>query len=269
MVQSQAQQFNELGFVHVASIFSPDEVEQIRETFTRQVESGNGKDPEGFAHDDHVPEGDILHKYPRFVHPHRHPGTGPGKLALEHMMDERLLAVVEDLVGPAYGAQSMFYFKPPGARGQAFHQDNMSLQAAPEMCIAAWIAIDKADADNGALRVVPKSHKQELICTSPDSANPELSFSNNEIHIPDTVEIHQTVLEAGDVLFFHGALVHGSLPNKTSDRFRRALIFHYIPQGSREVAKFYLPLIDKNRQHVYIEEAPGGGACGEGWVEEP
>lgn len=265
MVLSQAQHFNENGYVQVKSVFTPTEVDNIRTTFTRQVESPD----HSFGHDDHIPTNDILAAYPRFVHPHRRAkdGTPVGKLALQHMMDTRLVGIVEDLVGPCYGAQSMFYFKPPGARGQAFHQDNMSLQAAPEMCVAAWIAIDRADAENGGLRIVPGSHKQSLIC--PESANPELSFSNNEIHLPATAEIKQTELDVGDVLFFHGALVHGSLPNKTRDRFRRALIFHYIPQGSREVAKFYLPLIDKKREEVYIEEAEGGGACGEGWVEEP
>jgi hypothetical protein len=47
------------------------------------------------------------------------------------------------------------------------------------------------------------------------------------------------------------------------------LIFHYIPQASKEVSKFYMPLIDADGKEVVIGEAPGGGACGEGWTEEP
>ena len=67
------------------------------------------------------------------------------------MTDRRILNVVQDLIGPAYGAQSMFYFKPPTARGQALHQDNLFLRAHPETCLAVWIAIDDCDGENGGL----------------------------------------------------------------------------------------------------------------------
>jgi ectoine hydroxylase-related dioxygenase (phytanoyl-CoA dioxygenase family) len=33
-------------------------------------------------------------------------------------------------------------------------------------------------------------------------------------------------MEPGDVLFFNGQVIHGSLPNRSSTRFRRALIAH-------------------------------------------
>ena len=39
----------------------------------------------------------------------------------------------------------------------------------------------------------------------------------------DAVEI-PVDMQAGDVLFFNGQIVHGSLPNTTTDRFRRSLI---------------------------------------------
>jgi hypothetical protein len=37
----------------------------------------------------------------------------------------------------AYAAQSMYYYKPPGAKGQGMHQDNFYLLASPATCIAA------------------------------------------------------------------------------------------------------------------------------------
>jgi len=35
------------------------------------------------------------------------------------------------------------------------HQDNLFLQAHPETCIAAWIAVDDCDGENGGLKMVP------------------------------------------------------------------------------------------------------------------
>ena len=209
----------------------------------------------------------MLRRYPRFVHPHRHTDRAIGLIARRLMLDRRIFDVVEDLIGPAYAAQSMFYFKPPTARGQALHQDNAFLQAHPETCLAAWIAVDDCDAENGALMVVPGSHRIQILCLEP--ADDDVSFTNLKVPVPEGVEIQQTEMRAGDVLFFHGSMVHGSNPNTSADRFRRSLIFHYIPQASREVAKFYDPLITAAGDELSIAASADGGACGEGWVSGP
>ena len=159
------------------------------------------------------------------------------------------------MVGPAYAAQSMFYFKPPTARGQALHQDNIFLQAHPETCIAAWIAIDDCDGENGGLRVVPGSHRYEIIC--PDEADPDESFTSTEITLPEGMSTVQTELAAGDILFFHGSMVHGSGPNRSSDRFRRSLIFHYVPVDSTEIATVLQPSPRARRQRGHDRRVDG------------
>lgn len=251
--------YEALGVVQVRGLVPQEEIDLIREEFTAKVEADSS-----FGHDDHIASDDVLARYPRFVQPHRHLDTEVGRLARRMMLDRRIVDVVQSLVGPVNAAQSMFYFKPPGARGQALHQDNMFLHAHPETCIAAWIAIDDCDGDNGGLMVVPGSHTQELLCTEP--ADSEESFTSVQVPVPDGVEIRQTRMRAGDVLFFHGSLVHGSVPNTTTDRFRRSLIFHYVPQASTEVAAFYHPLLSPSGEEVRIDVADEGGACGEGWV---
>lgn len=244
------------GIVQVPGVLSDAEVATIRAAFMDRVATDHS-----LAIDDGVPDDDVLARFPRFVHPHRHPDLEVGRLSLDYLLDPRILGVVTELIGPTLGAQSMFYFKPPGARGQAMHQDNSFLRAFPETCIAAWIAIDDVDAHNGGLAVVPGSHRTELVC--PEPADLEQSFTNAEVPIPDGMSKVQTIMKAGDVLFFHGSVVHGSLPNTSSDRFRRSLIFHYIPESSVEIAAFYHPLVHPDRGDVFIAEATGGGPCGE------
>jgi phytanoyl-CoA hydroxylase len=254
--------YHDLGVVQLSGLIPPPEIAEIRNVFTAQIES----DPT-LGHDDHIGADDVLSRYPRFVHPHRHLGTEAGRIARRLMLDSRIVDVVENLIGPALAAQSMFYFKPPTARGQALHQDNAFLQAHPETCLAAWIAVDDCDTENGALMVVPGSHRIQILC--PEPADDELSFTNAQVPVPAGVQIEQTEMRAGDVLFFHGSLVHGSKPNTSRDRFRRSLIFHYIPQASREVASFYDPLSARDGTEVTIAAAPEGGACGEGWLPGP
>lgn len=255
---SLAEVYERDGIVQVPGILGADEVEQIKSAFMQQVELDRSL---GF--DDGIPDGDPLARYPRFVHPHRREDTEVGHLSLRYLLDERILAVAVELIGSLLGAQSMFYFKPSGARGQAMHQDNMSLRAHPETCLAAWIAIDDVDVENGGLAVVPGTHKYELVC--PEPAKIEESFTNAGIRLPDDMPPVQTVMKPGDVLFFHGGLVHGSKPNSSTDRFRRALIFHYVPETSVEVAKFYHPLVHPEDRPVQLGVSAQGGPCGEGF----
>jgi phytanoyl-CoA hydroxylase len=123
--------------------------------------------------------------------------------------------------------------------------------------------VDGCDGANGALKVVPGSHRYELVC--PKEADPSESFTSEGIELPGGMAAVQTEMRAGDVLFFHGSLVHGSGPNRTADRFRRSLIFHYVPATSTEIAAFYHPLLTPEGEEVTVAEAADGGACGEGW----
>jgi hypothetical protein len=250
------------GIVQIPGLINVDNIDQVKSVYMNQVLTD-----QSLAIDDGVPDDDPLARYPRFVHPHRRTDVEAGRLALELMLDSRILNVVNALIGPALGAQSMFYFKPPGARGQAMHQDNTFLRAHPETCLAAWIAVDDVDAENGGLAVVPGSHQVELVC--PEEADLSESFTNAEVPIPDGLSKVQTKMKAGDVLFFHGSVVHGSRPNTTTDRFRRSLIFHYIPEDSTEIAAFYNPLVRPDRRTTELTEAIGGGPCGDYAIAEP
>ncbi|MGW7680868.1 phytanoyl-CoA dioxygenase family protein [Kribbella sp. NPDC054772] len=247
------------GVLQVNNVLASEEIDEIRTAFMHQVQG----DREALGAVGEVAEGDILARYPRFMQPHRRPDLLVGQIARRLITDPRILDVVTALIGPAYGAQSMFYFKPPTARGQAMHQDNYFLRSHPETCLAAWIAVDRCDAANGGLAVVPGSHAMEVVC--PEVADAEESFTRGLVRPPAGMTAVQTDMQPGDVLFFHGSAVHGSLPNTTTGRFRRSLIFHYVPQASTEISKGYMPLITPDGQEIRIGEAHGGGPCGDGF----
>ncbi len=256
---SLADEFDRLGVIQIRSLLTAEEVGEIRDAFMKQVAIDTS-----VGHDDHVPEGDPLKQFPRLVHPHRRVDLEIGQLSRRWMLDPRIMSRVTEIMGPVFGAQSMFYFKPPTARGQAMHQDNLFLQAHPETCIAVWIAVDDCDGENGGLKMVAGSHKYELQCT--DEADQSESFTKETIILEDGMVAEQTELKAGDVLFFHGSMVHGSGPNRSTDRFRRSLIFHYVPQSSTEIARFYNPLLTPGGDEITVSESADGGACGEGWL---
>jgi len=186
--------------------------------------------------------------------------------SLRWLLDERLRGRMFALLGAdPYAVQTMVYFKPPGSRGQALHQDNFYLRAEPGTCLAAWMALDPADEANGCMQVVPGSHRWPILCTA--KADTSVSFTDVTVPIPAGQRIESVRMNAGDVLFFTGSLVHGSLPNGSTERFRRALIGHYIQGDARQVAAYYHPALRMDGTPLPLEVSDGGGACGQ-WTDD-
>jgi len=97
------------------------------------------------------------------------------------------------------------------------------------------------------MRLVP--HTGDLATACPEQADMEESFGIHYVAPPEGLEPQLVEMDPGDVLFFNGSVIHGSLPNR-SDRFRRAFISHYIGASAPQVARFYQPLLDARGQIV-------------------
>jgi ectoine hydroxylase-related dioxygenase (phytanoyl-CoA dioxygenase family) len=208
--QNYAEKFGEDGFLVVRGMLSPEEASFLREHFmeiqrealtpdspTRQYFTPAGEEES---------KGDVLKQFPRVMHPHRF-----DEQSKQMMLDERIESVLRALFGEEpLAAQSMFYFKPPGARGQALHQDNFYLKVSPGTCIAAWASLDDADAENGTLFVVPGSHREKVLC--PHAADLSKSFTTEEVDIPEGLEAVEVKLSAGDVLFSTAASSTARIP---------------------------------------------------------
>jgi phytanoyl-CoA hydroxylase len=246
------------GYALARGLFSAGQVGEICNAFE---EIAVGPVLPGFFEPERGEAGaeDPLKLYPRVHHPHRFDATArrhlvhPGVMhCLRELMEEDVLA-----------AQSMFYYKPPGARGQAMHQDNFYLMVEPGTCVAAWTAIDDADPENGGMYLVADTADEEIVC--PTLADPKESFTTHFVKPPPGKKAVPCAMKAGDTLFFNGNSIHGSGPNRSKDRFRRSFICHYVPASTRRISKFYLPLLSPDGEDIIIESNDSGGACGDNW----
>ncbi len=250
--------YDEQGYVVVPQLFAPDEVAALREHYMRLRVAGT------YPGDDagiDLGAADPLKRYPRMIHMHRWDET-----SLRWMLDPRINACLTALLGQEpYAVQTMLYFKPAGARGQALHQDQYYLRVQPGTCMAAWLALDDCDEANGCMQVVPGSHTWPVLCAT--KADTTQSFTDVTVPLPKGTEVRPVIMRAGDVLFFNGQLVHGSFPNRTTDRFRRSLIGHYIQGEASEVARWYHPVLRMDGTPLELGVSPGGMRCGL-WVEQ-
>ena len=254
--------FDREGYVIARGLFPPDEVAALTDHYMFLRQNGRYKgDSSGVAAPNGDAAADPLKQFPRMIHMHRW-----DELSMQWILDPRFREGLAALLGAdPFAVQTMIYFKPPGARGQALHQDQFYLQVQPGTCMAAWLALDDCDEENGCLQVVPGSHLLPELCI--EEADISQSFTDVTVPLPPGVTPEPVLMQAGDVLFFNGQLIHGSFPNTSADRFRRSLIGHYIMGNAEKVAKYYHPVLRMNGSVVDLGTSERGGPCGV-WVEE-
>ncbi len=253
----QRQRYQTEGYVVISDLFSPAEVKMYSEHYmTFRPAPPTTTD----GRNNNVDVGDPLKQYSRLMQPHR-----SDALSLEWLLDERLNNCLTGLLGSEpYAVQTMVYYKPAGSRGQALHQDQYYLRVNPGTCMAAWMALDDCDEENGCLQVVPGTHDIPVLCSK--EASLEESFTTDTVDLPEGMTPVPVIMKAGDVLFFNGQLVHGSFPNTSPDRFRRALIGHYLVGEAQQVAHWYHPVLRMDGTEVELGVSEQGGRCGV-WVE--
>ena len=121
------------------------------------------KQPRGgdLAYETAATSNDPLTQYPRMINMHEW-----DEVSMKFLLDQRLKKILMDMAGSEpYAVQTMIYYKPAGARGQALHQDQFYLKVEPGTCIAAWLALEPIDEENGCMSVVPGSQNLPILCT--------------------------------------------------------------------------------------------------------
>lgn len=150
----------------------------------------------------------------------------------------RILDAVEDIIGPnilCWG--STFFIKEPRNPGfVSWHQDSTYWGLDPADVITAWIAFSDSTAANGAMRVIPGTHKMDQISHRDTFNADNLLTRGQEIAVEvDERQAQMLELNAGEMSLHHVRLIHGSDPNP-SDTRRIGYAIRYIPTHVRQIA---------------------------------
>jgi phytanoyl-CoA hydroxylase len=124
-----------------------------------------------------------------------------------------------ELLGPDIILHHSKLFQKPGEKGAPFpmHQDWGYFPTIQNTMTAAIIHISAATDEMGCLRVYPGSHKLGRI---------QGGMGGSDTLLEDYPIEGATILDAepGDVLFFHYCLIHGSMPNYSSQTRKTVLV---------------------------------------------
>lgn len=155
------------------------------------------------------------------------------------LLDDAVLDLVEPLIGPDIALFSSHFICKPAGDGKRvpWHEDSAYWQGQfdPMEVVTVWLALDRSDAGNSAMRVIPGTHLGKggysEYAAVPDA---ERSVFGTEIR-PHQFDARRAVtceLEPGQASLHHAKLMHGSVAN-TSDRRRCGYTMRYVSTRCR------------------------------------
>lgn len=162
-----------------------------------------------------------------------------GPAVFEMVTDQRLLDLVEDLIGPEITSNPIQHvrIKPPTTAlrqdeirahitSTDWHQDRgVALEEADNTnMITVWCAISDATVDNGCLQVIPRSHRDGM---KPHCPKIQTAIADGQIDVSKALPVP---VKSGGVVIFHPLTPHASLTNKT-DGFRWSFDLRYNVTG--------------------------------------
>ncbi len=190
--------------------------------------------------------------------------TGPAVFNL--LVNSKLLDAVEHFIGPEIYSNPVqnVRFKVPErylrkedlldpdtnetvVAATYWHQDQsaVSTEADNTRMLTVWIAVTDATRENGCMKLVPSSHKNgvALHCSGSRPGIPEALLGELR---------HHPEMKAGDVLFMHRCMMHGSLPN-LSDGIRISFDLRYQPIGQPTGRDWVPGFVARSRAHPETE----------------
>jgi len=229
--KQQIDTYKAQGFLVVADVFSPDEVSELRRVTDEFVERSRTVTSHTEVFDLEDGHTSSMPRLRRIISPHKwHPVY---TAAVRH---PKIIAVLTSLWGPNIRFDnSKLNMKSAGFGSPIeWHQDWAFYPHTNDDLAAVGIMIDDMDLSNGAMLMIPGSHRgvtydhhaNGRFCGAIDASTAKLDVSNP---IP-------CVGKAGSITVHHVRLVHGSASNR-SNRQRRFLLHQYRAADSWPLVK--------------------------------
>lgn len=151
----------------------------------------------------------------------------------------RILDAIEDIIGPDILCwNTVWWIKEPMSNEfVSWHQDRLYVGLDTDEFVTAWLALSPATIESGCMRILPGSHKGEILPHRDEFKEHNLLSRGQEIALPvEEAKAVSMALAPGQISLHNVRLAHASVPNRSGDR-RIGLSMHYIPTSTRQIAR--------------------------------
>jgi non-haem Fe2+, alpha-ketoglutarate-dependent halogenase len=171
-----------------------------------------------------------------------------------------ILDAIEDVLGPDILCWSSNFFIKEAADPAfvSWHQDSTYWGLSSPDVATAWVALTPSNDANGAMAVVPGSHKLDQMPHRDTFHRHNLLTRGQEVAVEvDEAKAVPLNLRPGEMSLHHVRLVHGSAPNPSFDR-RIGFAVRYIPTHLRQLeGEDSATLVRGEDRFHHFEHEPG------------
>ena len=242
-----ATDMHEKGYTIINLNLSEKFINSINFDISRSLEDGNIKKNPKIYH---------YNKFPRIVEAWKH-SKNVAKLANNSKLNNILKFLYQSKPLPFSTINFI------GGTEQPFNSDYIHFGSLPhKYLVGAWFALENTNKFNGALRVVPGSHKfplidyQDLKLKKPDNIlGLEKNYRVYEKYIKELIDVKklkskELYLKKGEVILWAANLLHGGSKVKNKKLTRRSQVVHFHFKNS-EV--YYNPGFSEPKKGLYVD----------------
>ena len=219
LTRTEIEEYHEEGIVVPEYRLPESQVDDLRDALDQLIEQNPGVRPEKLV-SAHIENGKE--------------GIKGSRRFLEAARDPEVLDLVQHLIGPDIILWGCQVFCKPGGDGMEapMHQDGQYWPIRPLATCTVWIAIDPSKIENGCLRVISASHKDQRLYDHARSDRDGIVLDQEVVADQyDADKSRDIELEAGQMSLHDVYLIHGSNANN-SDKRRAGLALRYMPTTS-------------------------------------
>ena len=148
-----------------------------------------------------------------------------------------ILDAVEDLIGPDFSLWSsvMFIKNPSTEQFVSWHQDATYMGMTSSDFLTPWIALTPSTEEMGCMSMIPRSHKQNILPHQDTFSENNILTRGQVVKDVDEEKAVNLILKPGEMSIHHGAVIHGSKPNKSKQRRIGFALQSYCPHGIEQI----------------------------------
>ena len=218
--QNEVEQYQRDGYVIPEFRLPPARVDALRATLDRLIADNPGVRPEKLvsAH----------------IEGQNDEGVRGSSDFLDLAHDPDILDMVARLIGEDVILWGCHVFCKPGETGYEtpWHQDGHYWPIRPLATCTVWIALDRSDRENGCLKVIPGSHRGQLLHAHTTEDREDLVLSQRAADEAFDISTEVALeLEPGQMSLHDVYMLHGADANRSPNR-RAGVALRYMPATS-------------------------------------
>ena len=213
--EKQIEQYHDEGFIAPIRVMSEDEALKVKE----RVEEAEKAFPEEF-------------------NPENRNNLHLTFMVLDELAHNPIiLDAVEDLIGTDFSLWSsvMFIKNPSTKHFVSLHQDATYMGMTSNDFLTPWIALTPSTEEMGCMAMIPGSHKQNILPHQDTFDENNILTRGQVVKDVDEKKAVNLILKPGEMSIHHGAVIHGSKPNKSKQRRIGFALQSYCPHGIEQI----------------------------------